>query len=690
MSIRSYNKNHLPEHAGVALATHEMLEPPDTNDPLRFWTQHPRENTLVDLHIFAKGQLVRPIPAGTWSGPFSGRPGLIHQLAPIIQAELLGSSTFTVHQAIRSLRAWWRLLDAVESAAKDTGQAMERVNDVRLLTDMHREEAHRSGMRRTTFNTLRRYADLSLAALGARRLYWNAPEDPEPRRHLPTDEQTKALRIALKQAWNKVCQRWALADRFKASAIEPDDENDALFFHHARHFAEMQTKYGKALPSAEELRDGKSESNFYKSTTLELVALRATAFPTRGDVDAAFHQVLVSSGWNPATLIALDATQPILRSHPKNPARFVISPESYELVGTKARAGGTEQMIFGLWKNTSGPGFIIKTWLERTAPLRQQLRNMLTEARVRYTEKSRSDIPATVREAEFERMTQLEIGCRRIWLYVNRYGEIDWLENNTLWTPQLNEGKRQTYLTAVLYRLNAERSANNKPAIPSIAASDFRDIFATYVYRQSGGNILAVMWALRHKQVHTSVSYIDNNVLNAEHDIAARNFLNHMFAELETGRVDLTILTHLQRHGKPTAEMEQRLMEYRTLQRSRINIACKDPFHPPAVIQPVSEGKQMCGPQRCLLCKSHAVVMPDSMSGIALRVEELLTIQQELSVDGWAKSSFQEEMNNGLAILTLFSPEMVTKARQLWSQAITSGTHRVPGLLVKPALSEVP
>ncbi|MGB4066217.1 MAG: hypothetical protein WBK19_20510 [Azonexus sp.] len=688
MSIRRYNKNHLPEHAGVALATHEMLEPPDTDDPLRFWTQHPRENTLIDLHIFAEGQSEKPILAGLWSGPFSGRPRLIRQLTPVIQAELLGTAELTALEAIKSLRAWWRLLDAVEAAAKNAGQAMARVEDVRLLTDMHREAAHRSGMRRTTFNTLRRYAGLTLTALGARRLYWNAPEDPEPKRHLPTDEQTKALRIALKQAWDKVRQRWALADRFRASAIEPDDENDVQFYHHVRHFAEMQAKYGKTLPSAEELRDGKSVTNFYKSTSLELITMRATAFPTRSDVDAAYHQALVSSGWNPATLLALDATQPILRSHPKNPARFVISPESYELVGTKARAGGAEQMIFGLWKNSSGPGFIIKTWLERTAPLRQQLREMLAEARARYAETTLSDIPTAVREAEFERMTQLEIGCRSIWLYVDRYGEIGWLENRTLRTPLLINGKLRPYLSAVLFQLNAERSARKEPAIPPVTASDFRDMFAAYVYRQSGGNILAVMWALRHKHVNTSVTYVDSNILNAEHDAAARNFLNHLFAELEAGRVDLTILAHLQRHGKPTPEMEQRLMEYRKLQRSRINIACKDPFHPPSAIQPASESQQMCGPQRCLLCKSHAVVMSDSMPGIALRVEELLAIQQGLPVDGWAKSSFQDELDNGLAILALFSPDKVTEARQQWAQAIISGTHRVPGLFSEPELSE--
>ena len=84
MSIRTKNKDHLKEHGGVELV--QALLVPTNDGPLRFWTNHPSENSLVDLHIFAVGESDHPHPngAGKWSGTFSGRKELISELAPII------------------------------------------------------------------------------------------------------------------------------------------------------------------------------------------------------------------------------------------------------------------------------------------------------------------------------------------------------------------------------------------------------------------------------------------------------------------------------------------------------------------------------------------------------------------------------------------------------------------------------
>ena len=55
MSIRTYQKDHLKQHAGVVLASPERVEAPHSDDALVFWTQHEVEPREVDLHIFAKG-----------------------------------------------------------------------------------------------------------------------------------------------------------------------------------------------------------------------------------------------------------------------------------------------------------------------------------------------------------------------------------------------------------------------------------------------------------------------------------------------------------------------------------------------------------------------------------------------------------------------------------------------------------
>src|SRR5574340_1238300 len=105
MSIDKKNKDHLKEHAGVALAVPVIASKSD--DPLRFWTNHPTEGTLVDLHPFADGEFKNPHPkgAGTWGGPFTGRPQLIAELAPALEARcaMIGSDSVKAYTV--SLRA---------------------------------------------------------------------------------------------------------------------------------------------------------------------------------------------------------------------------------------------------------------------------------------------------------------------------------------------------------------------------------------------------------------------------------------------------------------------------------------------------------------------------------------------------------------------------------------------------------
>ncbi len=89
MAGKKRKKDHLKEHAGVELV--EVVPPPsDSGDPLRWWTQHPTQACEIALHEFAEGQTDNPWGnqglAQLWAGPFTGRPGLIRELAPHFKA----------------------------------------------------------------------------------------------------------------------------------------------------------------------------------------------------------------------------------------------------------------------------------------------------------------------------------------------------------------------------------------------------------------------------------------------------------------------------------------------------------------------------------------------------------------------------------------------------------------------------
>lgn len=682
MSIREYNKDHLKEHTGVKSPTLDILVVPESDDPLIFWTRNETYPAQINLHSLATGKATGDRCNVNFI-PYTGRPDLIRQLAPAIKDFLLAARPKTVDNCISSLRAWWRVLDAVEDAAEKAGKHMARVEDVRQLTIIHSEFAHRNGMGRASFTTFRGIADTTRLALGARALYWQSPETPDAQRHQPPEEQVKALRLALKRACRGVLAKWSQVDQVTESSNPPEDPEERNLYHHAKHMRAMQRKYGKVLPTPDELRDGVDEGDYKKKTGLSMMTLRETAFPTRWDADAAYHLCLCNTGWNPSTLLALDVTKKILFTHPKddhdNPhKRFVLTPETYALTGEKARAGNKEQMVFGLWKTEGGPGHIIRTYIERVAPLRNLLKERVVEEKRRYAELLRDGAPYEERANQFERVQRLEQGCRSVWLYVNKYADITWLcaKQNEGHTNE--QGKKVTFVDVVLNQLNAERAKRSELLIPHVTPSDFRDFFATFVWRISGGSILAVKRALGHAQLRTTAGYLDNNILNKEADDTARDFLNVLVGELGKGRLDLTILAHLHRHGAVTREMEQRLAEHRALARSRMKIACRDPRNPPPQIRAAGEG--LCDDNRCLLCPENAVLLPESYDGIAMRVEEILALKANLPIETWINADYPIELKNNLAALRLFDLNLVLKSRRKWAAAIASGEHLVPGV----------
>jgi len=684
MSIRNINKDHLKKHAGVELVTHEILTLPDHEDPLKFWTRHETDNMLVDLTIFANGEMTRQRMGGVWGGEFTGRPELILQMSAAIEAVTFLYAKGTVRQLLTSMRCWWRLFDAVEKAAAEAGQMMDRVEDVRQLSRIHLEFFHQSGMRTEMYYPFYRIANATLKLFNFPGLHWNPPEDPNPKRHLPPEDQIKSLRIALKQEWGEVRQRWELSDRVRAAGFKPQSEEESKMLKHWQHLVNVQESSGRVLPTSDELRGGKKKGSFLlKTTGMRITEIRQIAFPNRWEVETAFHLSLANTGWNPAVLYSLDASngsKTFLSDHPRDPCRYLLR-------GTKARSGGKEQMVSGLWKTTAGPGFIIRTCLKRVVPLREQLKFMLATEHKLYLLMEQGGASADELTRQLNKIQKLEAGSRSVWLYVNDKGLIDSLQPRASCGCRLNK-KTVAYMEKFLDSLNRERTARNEAPIAVVTPSDFRDMFAMYVWRATGGNILALMRALNHAHLRTTQGYTENNILNAERDHQARTFLDHLFNELGKGRVDITILAHLQRHGAVSNEMEQRLTNFREHQRSRVGVACKDPFHPPKNIQPDSTGNRMCGPQRCLLCKTHAVILPESMQGIAMRVEELEMMQAVLAVGIWLESRFPEELRNGLDVLRLFPPDEVLKARKHWSQAINNGLHHIPGLNLTSNFSE--
>jgi hypothetical protein len=693
VSIGKKNKDNLKSHAAVALATPPMALKSD--DPLLFWTNHPAENALIDLRPFADGEAESPHPrgGGIWGGPFAGRPKLIAELAPAIQARCALRTYGQFKKYAHALRAWWRLLDKLETNVDAHGVQFTRVDSLAHLNEFHEAAAHREGLSSGQFGAFLLIVNDARRLLHLPVLLWVVPKPDDPDRTLIPEDQAREIKTAIKQDWESVRRTWVRNDAIieeaerRAAGKTPAylDEEGEYLLKNFQHFQSIRKRYCCVLPSSEQLADGLSKQSL-SHYGLALKLMRSIMFPTVEEADIAFHLALMNSGWNPSTMMRLDALSPtVVAAHPKSESQVVLSVNEEEYASIQAdkpRARGKTQFCTGLKKHTSSPPAIVASQLQRVRLLREIL---IEEHKVASNELACLQAAGErhdVIQQQVMRVQKLREGCMSVWLYVSPQGKINWLKYpGARYERSGRSAKPISYLWLVLERLNTNRAAKGRAIIPYVTPSDFRDIYARWVYTKSGGNILAVMMALGHSSPRSTGRYLDNNIFSAENDEHAKRFMSHLFSELERGRMDLTILTQLVRHGSITQEMESRLEEYRKLKRSRVGAGCADPRHPPSQIAPGHTKGRLCGSHRCLKSCPHAKFLPESLDGIAMRVEELQEKSYHLPRETWIRGEFEEELDTGEYLLsTLYSPGAVAAAREKWRQRIASGTHLIPGL----------
>jgi integrase len=662
MSIRHVNKNHfkgdlLEQPVGGYVGVNE-----DTLDSaLRFVTTG-RGAHLVDLTPLRDGRLEQR-GGGRWAGAYTGRPRLISQLAPAFREAFQGSSRETVASAMGSLRTWWRLFDQVEATAPGGKSRVPAVHGVEDLSAAHRQLALDSGMGRSRFGPFARIADVTRRALGLRPLHWLGPENEAVVRHAPTFAQVKPVRDVLKRRWYATLSRWETSDALISGVSEPSTEEERLQLLNQQHLDAVIRETGLAWPPPEKLRRDRSLTFFYSQGFRINIMLRSR-YPDISDVRDAFHLCLITTGWNPQTLLDLDVSKEFVQPHPKDKSRYLLT-------GYKERSK-TEQFTEGLYKTQRSPGVILLTLMKRTEPLRAQLQADYDRSKMDLeVQRAKGENAAALDEATVA-LARLREGLRSPWLYAAESGVVAWLTAN-----RYTQDGDEPYLDRLIDDLNSRRAAEQQ--IPRMTATDFRDAFAAFAYQESGGMVLFVMRALGHRRLSSTQRYLDNNLLNDQASRIFHTFSNALWSEIqEHGRLDPTVIAKHCADGHVTSQERIRLTLYRDLKRSRIGLGCKSPTTPPKSVAPrfSSDGKKRCSTHRCTLCVENAVVLPDSLDGLAMRFAELVYLKGQMPVATFRETSFQEELENTELALLGFDPVRVAESQQAWRHRIESGTHR--------------
>ena len=693
---------------------------PQSLDPLVFWTNHPDENTRVDLNEFALGVHVQP-RFGAWNGPFTGRPQLIAELVPHLRERLQKLSTGSVDTYINSLRAWWRLFDGLEAQASSPqfteqvgamGQSISvQVRGVADLGPLHEAVARHIEMRTIAFNMFKGLADKCRQLKGLPTLGWVSPVKPDPVRSQPSPEQAKELRQLIKSDWRAVLQTWEKNDAVVAEARQriagqlPNQIYDApeLLVRNAMHYLEAQHRVGEELPDSESICGSVSKTTL-RSRGLLPGVMRSLMYPTLEEADIALHMCILGSAWNPSTVGNLDAGNPnLVRAHPKLTNHEVLDSglrceflepegEFAEIHAAKPRARGALQYAEGMLRNDCSPPAVVRHYLARTVVLRQELRRQLDLAANELTQLAAENQAYTSQYQEkYLRVQTLREGLRCVWLYLTDQGEIKWVTGKSpVRYCQTAHGKRikKTYMDRAIDRLNAERERRGKVPIAYATTSDLRDLFAVWLHKE-GGTLYQIMYALGHKSVATAQTYLENNVFHEEADQQILRFQKSLTEQMRGGRIDLTTLAQHTRHGPITPEMKARLEDYRSLMKSRIGVACESPRTPPVAIAPEHVQGKLCTPQRCAMGCENARFLPESLSGLAMRLVELLVLNLHLPVETWIRGKYEDEMAGLEAVLDLFDKQAVAQALQVWRERIHMGGHLIPEWgIVRPDMIE--
>jgi hypothetical protein len=642
--------------------------------PLKFWVDpgHEAPPYEVDLREFANGKDESKVPHslnGKFYAGFNGRPGLTAQFSEVIQ--LFRPSKMSANGWRFAMRGFFRYLDSCDP--------MIVIDSVAKLTDGHGpgfllwlEEGNSTisnyGRVKTVVDRMR-----ELQALP--HLFWSAKKSPEPAEQQDIDQDGirrfyHALKDEARQIKAMFKEGTTLADSGKDPRGRRGTREESAGWKRRENHAWLVREMTKdrLIPSNEFKNNsvhGLNKSNsplqkFGGPTYLAplmnqrgsegIVGKLRWFHPSYHDTAVFLWLFMVGTGWNCATATSLDVSveENWVERHPQK-AEFVV---------LHAYKGRADRHVFALSMRDPEwhPYQIVKFMIERTAALRQTVRDRLSEARALYEK-----FPSLQNASQ---VAELEAIVKSPWLYhvVNSAGRVDAFSHADI--SQLNR----------IARASAKRKAGlleRHPQIAMISTTIARDAWIGYSYVQSGYNVLIARLAGQHSSLRTLKHYLKRRRYRAHSEQQSRLWQDAAFSEILDGRLlDATRIRILVMKGQITCEEERRLLDYR--QRTRLGMGCLSPRNPPKYIAPDHVSGMICRVQRCTGCE-HGVIFADSLRSLAQAFAELIFILRSIPYVTWKGSSLEEEFESINLALESFPKEDVEREVQQWLNKLERG-----------------
>jgi hypothetical protein len=617
--------------------------------------------------------------ADRWKGGFRGRPKLATAIWQPLNDWLFGKGPEAFRRVIYALREFWRFLDGYEanqfSPVNDLSDATAELGILWITPVSTKWNPVKRKSAYVFIGTILRLARKN--QFGSDDLFeWPSYPKAEPTadKDLPSDAEIRCALTLLKHTAYQIYNRWQRADRLAAegrdlSKIKRHAKGERAFEFipneadaHATYRSIIE-KSGKAILNVQTVnralgldphgslpcwwpRYSQDHGKAGRRVTLE--NLNAGLYPTVDDIDCLSQLFMARTGWNPATVLDVDVSNPNWsRQYGEQSANLWII-ESFK------DRNKSWQWTLSHGRLTTGPYHILTTLIQRTAALRELIKDS----------PNLCDNPT--------------IALRSPWLSAgagNCSGRVNVRHSGSL-------GTCSTYWKLLVQDHNAS-NAQHRLIPPSMTPSDWRDIFASHVFQDSRYSWILVQWALGHRSITSTRTYLRKALWRRHSEKALSTLQTLLIDGIEAhARVDATIIRAKMEFGYTCSEDDiDRLERHRRSVNERdvtySGYLCADQTHPPEEIDPGNpcNGTLPCRRgDRCAGCPMGQAI--DSKH-LVKRMVELRWIRERTSSTTWLESHYASDLCVLETDLTQWSSVEVSKWESYWQNEIISGRHKV-------------
>jgi|GEM_PF-3199195 len=338
--------------------------------------------------------------------------------------------------------------------------------------------------------------------------------------------------------------------------------------------------------------------------------------PSQRAIAAAFIIVSCRTGWNEQSILDMninDWCRPYALSND-------ISKPLYLVYTRKKRAGDKLQETIST--DAEHHVYSVLKWvLEATEPVRNQMRQQIND----LEEKA---VGSRLSQTDVDKLLKLKEGVESFWIILNR---------QVISKPAMMSKHIMSKVSMDI----AERSSEFDEADP-FYATKARDSWILWAYESTGFNLLVAQVAAGHSNLKSIINYIHKKKVTAENRQKVWSFQDHLFSEIELGRVDPLILRGRFEDGAMTPEQAKELAEKEFIKTIH-GAYCADPYNPDPDVDFDHKPGEVCGTQNCHRCR-NAFWFLDSIQDIADEVQALRQRKTETSIDAWETSQLPEKL----------------------------------------------